>query len=170
MCSGISISRWPARFGRSRNPAFHEVTWFYPSAQATGNRQLCDVPTTSRTTGSSANWCVPLAYRFSFPAWCQCSSVATRTGVRPPETGTARSGAGTAFCESGPAEIGDGDTLMNVERLIPDEDNLGDVLLTLYAQNRPMGAGNGSWSLCDEERTRERARESAPDTRSLFAV
>jgi hypothetical protein len=42
--------------------------------------------------------------------------------------------------ESGPIELGQGDQSMSIMRVIPDEDSLGDVDLTLYAAAYPTQA------------------------------
>jgi hypothetical protein len=120
------------------NPAYHEVTWFYPSATATeiDSYVTYNYIENHWVFGSLSRTCgVPIELPGTVPVLVDANGV-----VYDHETGTSRSGSPTPFVESGPAEIGDGDTLMNIERLVPDEDNLGDVLLTVYAQNRPMGA------------------------------
>lgn len=125
------------------NPTFSEVTWFYPSASATE----CDSYVTFNyvethwVTGTLTRSCGCLcAASFAIPAVLM---MAKATGGKPDmyihESGTSFNGEGFAYIESGPVELGNGDQLMNIERLIPDEANLGDVLMTLYARNRPMG-------------------------------
>jgi hypothetical protein len=44
------------------------------------------------------------------------------------------------YLEGGPAEIGDGDNLMTVHRLVPDENTLGDVTVTFFTAFSPTDA------------------------------
>jgi hypothetical protein len=53
------------------------------------------------------------------------------------ETGQDRGGT-AAFVESGPLELGDGDRVLRVQSLVPDERALGQVRALLYAAFRPM--------------------------------
>lgn len=55
------------------------------------------------------------------------------------ETGLTRSGAGTPYARSGPVEIGDGERLLHVRELIPDEMTQGDVQIWFYARLFPNG-------------------------------
>ena len=43
----------------------------------------------------------------------------------------------TCFAESGPIELGDGDQLMRVQHVVPDEKTLGQIELTLYGSLHP---------------------------------
>lgn len=54
------------------------------------------------------------------------------------ENGVARTGM-VPFAETGPMEIGNGEKLMRVQQIIPDENTLGDVNMTLFAGNYPTG-------------------------------
>lgn len=113
---------------------FGEIWWFYPSA----NSQECDsyvvynyrenhwtTGTLSRLTGfDSGAIGTPVALGLDKYAYAH-------------ETGTLHPGAGLIFIESGPLEIGDGDRLMAVERMLPDEKNLGDTQTYVYTAINP---------------------------------
>lgn len=45
----------------------------------------------------------------------------------------------TPFVESGPIQLGDGDRLITMDRVIPDEQTSGDAELSLYVSNVPTG-------------------------------
>lgn len=46
----------------------------------------------------------------------------------------------TPYAETGPLRLGNGDFLMDVQNVIPDERNTGDLELTFYAREFPMSA------------------------------
>jgi hypothetical protein len=118
-------------------PAYGEVWWFYPSATASDiDRYVCfnyrenhwSFGEVSRTTG------VPFQLPGNVPVMVDSAG-----NVYDHETGTSFSGAGTSlFLESGPFEIGEGDNVVSINRLIPDEKNLGEVNLTVFGQFRPL--------------------------------
>lgn len=120
------------------NPTFGEVWWFYPSSLATENDSYVIFNYREnhwsygrglvRTAGCTQlePGQVPVMFDASGNLWNH-------------ETGSARTSGGTVFIESGPIELGDGDNIYAINRLIPDERNLGDVNLTLYGQYRPLG-------------------------------
>ena len=119
------------------NAAFGEATWFYPSAGAANNDRYVTYNTRERhwTFGTLAR-----SAGVSFAPGVSVGPVLLGSDgtIYDHETGNARGGA-AAFVESGPVEIGSGDTVCSVNRLIPDENNLGEVQLTVYGQYRPMG-------------------------------
>ncbi len=45
---------------------------------------------------------------------------------------------GTPYAESGPYEIGNGDNIMSVRRVIPDEQTLGEVVVSFKTRMYPM--------------------------------
>ena len=50
---------------------------------------------------------------------------------------SAMPGAGTPFAETGPLELGEGEEVMLLKSLYPDEETLGDVEITLTAKDYP---------------------------------
>lgn len=67
----------------------------------------------------------------------------------------------TLFCESGPVQIGNGDSLMAVRELIPDELNQGDVTATFKTKFYPNGAESsfGPYSMANPTSVRFTARQ-----------
>lgn len=108
------------------NAEYNEVWWFYPSAGSTE----CDryvvynyveghwtVGELERTAGVDLG-----ATRVRY--WLDDEGVIWEHETDTPPEGV--------FLESGPVEIGSGDQVMKVRRLVPDENALGEVELTLY--------------------------------------
>ena len=128
------------------NPQFNEVTWFYVSTAA------APIAPSSWTEVDSY-----VTYNYTENHWVfgklsrSCGIPAMSPGLVPimaapngtffnHETGTVRSGAPTAFAESGPVELSPGDQIMRIQRIVPDDKTIGDVGLTLYASLFPDAA------------------------------
>ena len=119
-------------------PKYHELTWFYPSA---GSSEIDRYVTynyaeqhwafgaLARTAG------VSMQLPGIVPVMCDASG-----NVYDHETGTSRSGAAAPYLTSGPVEMGTGDTLYQIQRIVPDEKTLGDVQATFYASLYPTAA------------------------------
>lgn len=118
------------------NPQFGEVTWFYPSGQSSS----CDRYVTFNY--QEGHW--------SFGELARSIGVTKRAGATVPvpvmvgsdgtiydhETGNVRTGS-TASLESGPIELGDGDQVMRVQQIVPDDETLGNVDLYLITSMYP---------------------------------
>ena len=115
------------------NSKFNEVWWFYPSAASTE----CDsyvvfnyeenhwtIGTLARTSGIDAGV-------FNTPIWFGTDGIAYNQ-----ESGSNLT-AETVFAESGPFEIGSGDTTMMASMLIPDEKTQGQVTVTFKTRFHP---------------------------------
>ena len=64
----------------------------------------------------------------------------TSTGyVYDHEVGFTRPGGGAVFAETGPIQIGDGDKILHINQLIPDERTQGDVTATFTKKYFPNG-------------------------------
>lgn len=65
------------------------------------------------------------------------------------------------YLESGPVEIGDGDRLMSVQRLVPDEKTRGQVLATFFGANYPTEAEeeHGPYDMSNISNVRFKARQ-----------
>lgn len=65
------------------------------------------------------------------------------------------------FLESGPIELGDGDQVMRVQRIVPDEKNLGDVKARFYTSLFPTAAEteHGPYTLAEPTPVRFTARQ-----------
>ena len=115
------------------NSKFNEIWWFYPSITNTE----CDsyvvfnyeenhwtIGTLARTSGIDAGV-------FANPVWFGTDGIAYNQ-----ETGSNLT-AETVFAESGPFEIGSGDTTMMASMLIPDEKTQGQVTVTFKTRFHP---------------------------------
>jgi hypothetical protein len=139
------------------NSTFSEVTFFYPSAAANENDRYVTFNyreghwTTGRLARSAAIDRGP----FEYPIWVSEAGI-----VYEHEFGTDR-GNEQPYLESGPIEIGDGDRVMGVMRLIPDENTLGNVRLYLYTAFWPTDTEvmNGPFTVAQPTDVRYTARQ-----------
>lgn len=142
------------------NPKFSEVTWHYP----TGSSTECDSYVTYNylenhwTFGTVARTCgVP----YQAGAAAQVPVLIDSTGkIYDHETGNARTGQ-TVYLESGPMELGDGDQVMRVQRIVPDDRTLGNVSASLYTSMFPddVEVSNGPYTLAEPTSVRVTARQ-----------
>ena len=105
------------------NSQFGEIWWFYPSADSNENNRYVafdykeghwEIGTLERTAGIDNGV-------FRNPIWIDSSN-----DIYNHETGYTHSGS-TVFAESGPISLGNGDNIMRVNKLIPDERTQGQV-------------------------------------------
>src|ERR1019366_5248438 len=77
------------------------------------------------------------------------------------ETGFTFNGEGTASVESGPIELAEGTTLLNISSVVPDDRTLGDVNLTIFTSLFPDNAevSNGPYTLSARTSSRLKARQ-----------
>lgn len=141
-------------------PKFNEITWFYPSGSATEiDRYVTynyvekhwSFGSMPRTAG------VSMQLPGIVPVMADASGV-----IYDHETGTTRSGVAAPFLTSGPVELdGSGDTLFQVQRIVPDEKTLGDVEATFYASLFPTAAETtvGPFTLANPTSVRVTARQ-----------
>lgn len=117
------------------NAAYGEVTWFYPSASATSpdryvtynyREQHWAFGTLSRACGVGF---IPPGV---VPVLIDASG-----NVYDHETGTGRNSEGTPSIESGPIEVAEGDNLVALQHVVPDDKTVGDVNLTIYGAMYP---------------------------------
>lgn len=106
------------------NSSYGEIWWFYPSA---GNTEVdayvsynyreghWAIGNLSRTAGTDRGV-------FTTPLM-----VSSDGYIYEHETGLVDIATDRPFAESGPVEVGTGETLMNITKIIPDENTLGDV-------------------------------------------
>jgi hypothetical protein len=66
------------------------------------------------------------------------------------------------FIESGPIEIGEGDRLMSVQRIITDENNIGDVSATFFTAQYPTAdeREHGPYTMSEPTSVRFKARQA----------
>ncbi len=141
------------------NPMFNEVTWFYPTTSG-----QCDSYVTYNY----------LEHHWSFGTLQRSAGITMQAGTSTGtplmmtssgalydhETGEARTGQ-TVFLESGPIEIGDGDHVMRVQRILPDDATAGDVSAYVYTAMHPNDAEtlNGPYTLGSPTSVRLTARQ-----------
>jgi hypothetical protein len=139
------------------NSAFGEVTWFYPSAGAVEidryvtynyRERHWTIGNLVRTAGFDRG-ATPLPFMFGSDGLSYEHETSDDRGSEVP------------YLESGPIEIGTGDRVMRVQRLVPDERTLGDVRATLFGRYTPMGDETeyGPYSLAAETDVRLTARQ-----------
>jgi hypothetical protein len=142
---------------------FGEVWWFYPSAASSD----CDryvvynyleghwsVGKLRRSAGCDA---APLVN----PVMMTPDGHALEHEVLSSHFTTSTETSNVARLESGPVELGNGDRLMSVQRLVPDENTLGDVQATLYSALTPTAAEevHGPYPVASETSVRLNARQ-----------
>lgn len=116
--------------------AFGEATWFYPSAASTENdRYVSWSPRAGHwTIGGLGRTSGVAKGVFPHPLMADAAGA-----IWAHEVGFDHHGA-TAFAESGPIEMGDGERVFTALNLIPDETLLGDVTAQFFVRFHPTGA------------------------------
>jgi hypothetical protein len=139
------------------NAQFGEVRWYYPSAASMENDRYVvwnyredhwAIGTLSRTAAFDAGV-------FDYPMHANAAGA-----VYEHERGTSHGGA-TVYAEGGPIELGNGDQVMMVRRIIPDEKTLGDTQAKLYTALYPTATetANGPYTLANPTSVRVSARQ-----------
>jgi hypothetical protein len=146
------------------NPQFNEVTWFYPSANATEidsyvtydyDQNHWTFGALVRTTGVTRHY----GAARTGPVMFDASHI-----MYDHEIGDVRTqdslGAHLTYAESGPIELENGDKVMRVQRIVPDDKTAGDVSASLYTSMYPDGAEttNGPYTLASPTSVRLTAR------------
>lgn len=116
------------------NSKYGEIIWFYPSSQSNENDSYVvynyreahwAIGTLSRTAGTDRGVFVnPLM-------------ISSDGYIYEHEVGFAYDSA-VPYAESGPYEIGNGDNIVSVRRVIPDEQTLGEVVVSFKTRMYPM--------------------------------
>ena len=118
------------------NSQYGEIWWFSPSAASNENDSYVTfnyreshwaVGSLARTAGTDAGV-------FSTPLM-----VSTDGYIYEHEVGFNYEGA-TLFAESGPVQLGNGDNVMSVRQVIPDENTLGDAVVSFTSRFYPTGS------------------------------
>jgi len=117
------------------NSQFGEIWWFYPSSGSNENdsyvtynyrEQHWSIGLLDRTAGVDAGV-------FTYPLMVDPDGL-----VYEHEVGFNYEGA-TLFAESGPIQIGNGDNVMKVREVIPDEQTLGEAVVSFKTRLYPTG-------------------------------
>jgi hypothetical protein len=115
---------------------FGEIWWYYPSSASNENDSYVtfnyrenhwNIGTLARTAGVDSGV-------FTNPLM-----VSSDGYIYEHEVGFAYDGA-SVFAESGPVQIGNGDNVMSVREVIPDEQTLGEAVVSFKARMYPTGA------------------------------
>ena len=115
---------------------FGEIWWFYPSNDSNENDSYVsynyreghwNIGTLSRLAGADAGV-------FTYPLMVDSSGY-----IYEHEVGFAYDSA-TLFAQSGPIELGTGENIMNVRQIIPDEQTLGEAVVSFKSRFYPTGA------------------------------
>jgi hypothetical protein len=139
------------------NAQYNEVWWFYPSANSNENDSYVtwdylenhwSIGTLARTAGTDRSV-------FRNPIM-----IGTDNLIYDHEVGLNYSGA-SPFVESGPVQIGNGDNIMYVNELIPDERNQGSVVATFKTRYYPNSTETsyGPYSLTQPTSVRFNGRQ-----------
>lgn len=140
------------------NADYGEVWWFYPSGATTEiNRYVVwNFQENHWSIGSLSRTCGVDKTVFNYPMWWTADGL-----VYDHEVAFVRPDGGEVFAESGPIQLGNGDRLMHINELIPDEDTLGDVSATFIKKNYPTGVETtyGPYSLANPTCVRLNGRQ-----------
>jgi len=117
------------------NSKFGEIWWYYPSNGSTENDSYVtfnyrenhwNVGLLARTAGADSGV-------FANPLM-----VSTDGYVYEHEVGFSYDSA-SVYAESGPVQLGNGDNIMSVRQVIPDEQTLGEAVVSFKTRNYPTG-------------------------------
>lgn len=119
-----------------QNAQHGEVWWFYPSANSNENDRYVslDYKEGHWSTGELERTAGVDRGVFSNPIWVDCDGI-----LYNQETGHTH-GTDKPYAESGPISLGNGDTVMKVNSLIPDETTQGEVKVTFKTRFYPNDA------------------------------
>jgi len=117
------------------NSKYGEIWWYYPSSGSNENDSYVtynyrenhwNIGTLARTAGTDAGvFTNPLA-------------VSTDGYIYEHEVGFAYDSA-SLYAESGPVQLGNGDNIMSVRQVVPDEQTLGEAVVSFKTRNYPTG-------------------------------
>jgi hypothetical protein len=117
------------------NSKFGEIWWFYPSGGSNENDSYVtfnyrenhwNIGSLARTAGTDAGV-------FAYPLM-----VSSDGYIYEHEVGF-NYDSGNVFAESGPVQLGNGDNVMSVRQVVPDESNLGDAVVSFTSRLYPTG-------------------------------
>jgi len=118
------------------NSKFGEIWWYYPSSGSNENDSYVtynyrenhwNIGSLARTAGTDAGV-------FTNPLL-----VSSDGYIYEHEVGFAYDSA-SVYAESGPVQLGNGDNLMSVRQVVPDEQTLGEAVVSFKTRNYPTGA------------------------------
>jgi hypothetical protein len=118
------------------NSQFGEIWWYYPSSGSNENDSyvIFNYRENSWNIGSLARTAGTDAGVFTNPLLVSADGY-----IYEHEVGFAYDGA-SVYAESGPVQLGNGDNLMSVRQVVPDEQTLGEAVVSFKTRNYPTGA------------------------------
>jgi hypothetical protein len=142
------------------NPTYSEITWFYPHAAQT------EITRYVTHNYRENHWVYGTLVRTAgvpYIAGVTTGPVMTNGSgtIFTHETGTGRNSEGTPSLTSGPLELEDGDNLVQIQKVIPDDETVGDVNLTIYGAQNPDSSETtyGPYTLTASTSVRVKARQ-----------
>jgi hypothetical protein len=115
------------------NSQYGEIWWYYPSSASNENDSYVtfnyrenhwNIGTLARTAGTDAGV-------FTNPM-----AVSTDGYIYEHEVGFAYDSA-SVYAESGPVQLGNGDNIMSIRQVVPDEQTLGEAVVSFKTRNYP---------------------------------
>jgi len=142
---------------------FGEVTWHYPSANSTENDRYVtyNYREDHWTVGALERTCGADAGPIAFTVLGASNGKLYQHGIAWSHLDTDGVTELLPYLESGPFEIADGEQIMFVEGLFPDDKTYGNVAYTLYGAMDPTSTetSNGPYTLDTELNTRFTCRQ-----------
>jgi len=139
------------------NSRYSEIWWFYPSEASTENNRYVtyDYKDNFWTFGELSRTAAMDIGILRYPVWAGSDGQ-----LYFHEYGFNHAGA-TAFVESGPISLGNGDNIMKVTQLIPDEQTQGDVTAKFKTRFYPNGSETeyGSYTMSNPTDVRFSGRQ-----------
>jgi hypothetical protein len=140
------------------NSAYGEVWWFYPSGSST------EVDAYVSYNYREGHWAIGNLARtagtdrgvFTYPLM-----VSTDGYVYEHETGLVDYETDQPYAKSGPVDVSNGDTLLEIDQIIPDEKTLGDVNVTFESRLYPTATARtyGPYSMSNPTSVRITGRQ-----------
>ena len=142
---------------------FGEVTWHYPSANSAENDRYVtyNYREDHWTTGELERTCGTDTGPIAFTVLGAANGKLYQHGIGWSHLDVDGTTELLPWLESGPFELGDGELLMFVEGIFPDDETYGNVAYTLYGAMDPTSTEttNGPYTLDTELNTRFTARQ-----------
>lgn len=139
------------------NSRFSEIWWFYPSGDSVENNRyvIYDYKDQIWTFGNLSRTSAIDTGILRYPVWTTADGY-----LYFHEYGFNHSGA-SVFIESGPISIGNGDQIMKVNQLIPDELTQGQVTATFKTRFYPNGSeeSHGPYTMANPTSVRFQGRQ-----------
>ena len=140
------------------NSQHGEIWWFYPSGTSNENDRYValDYKEGHWTTGELDRTAGVDTGVFSNPIWADASG-----NIYNQETGYTHTGSSKPYAESGSISLGNGDNIMKVTQLVPDEKTQGQVEVTFKTRFYPNDteSSHGAFSLSNPTDVRFQGRQ-----------